>query len=113
LTASARLRPTQRLRSRAVEKVLKAGRITRAQRFALHSLPNELQFPRLALVVPKRLVRLAVARNRIRRLARESFRQHQRDLGGCDVVIRLTRAPSAQPVTFQEVDAIIVSHCNA
>jgi ribonuclease P protein component len=92
--------------------VLKAGRSTRAQRFVLQSLPNELQYPRLALVVPKRLVRQAVARNRIRRLARESFRLRQHEIGGRDVVIRMTRPLGPQPVTFQEVDAIIVSHCN-
>jgi ribonuclease P protein component len=112
LTASARLRPYQRLRSQAVAKVLKAGRSTRAQRFVLHSLPNEFPYPRLALVVPKRLVAQAVARNRIRRVVRESFRLRQRELRGSDVVIRLTRAPGSQPVTICEVDAIIVSHCN-
>ena len=109
----ARLRPVQRLQSQVVARVLKSGRSTRAQRFVLQSLPNEYQYPRLALVVPKRLVPRAVGRNRIRRLARESFRLRQRELGGRDVVIRLTRAPGPQPVTFQEIDAIIVSHCNA
>ncbi|MCC6610465.1 MAG: ribonuclease P protein component [Burkholderiales bacterium] len=92
--------------------VLKTGRSTRAQRFVIHSLPNALPYPRLALVVPKRLVARAVGRNRIRRLMRESFRLRQRELGGRDVVIRLTRAPTSPPLTLREVDAVIVSHCH-
>lgn len=113
MTARARLRPFQRLQSQSVARVLKSGRSTRAQRFVAQSLSNALEYPRLALVVPKRLVPGAVARNRIRRLARECFRLRQGELGGQDLVIRLTRAPSRQPVTFREIDALIESHCNA
>ncbi|MCZ7565944.1 MAG: ribonuclease P protein component [Burkholderiales bacterium] len=112
MTARATLRPGQRLRSQAVAKVLKEGRGTRAQRFVLLSLPNDLGYPRLALVVSKRLVARAVSRNRIRRLAREAFRLRQHELGGRDLVIRLTRPATPDPVTFREIDAIIESHCN-
>nr|VFK67190.1 MAG: ribonuclease P protein component [Candidatus Kentron sp. UNK]VFK72564.1 MAG: ribonuclease P protein component [Candidatus Kentron sp. UNK] len=48
---------------------------------------NEEGLPRLGLAIPKRKVRLAVARNRAKRLIRESFRAHQRLLQGLDVVI--------------------------
>jgi len=113
LTARATLRPYQRLRSQAVARVLKEGRATRGQRFVLLSLANKLSYPRLALVVSKRFVPRAVSRNRIRRLIRESFRLRQHTLGGRDLVIRLTRPPSPDPVTFREIDAIIESHCNA
>lgn len=112
MTAGARLRPYQRLRSEAVAAALKSGRSTRAQRFVLHGVPNGLPYPRLALVIPKRLVRGAVQRNRIRRLIREAFRLRQREVGGRDIVVRLTRAPAPQPVTFGEVDALIASVCN-
>lgn len=47
--------------------------------------------PRLGLVIAKKHVRLAVERNRIKRLIRESFRQHQQLLSGLDIVI-LARA---------------------
>ena len=47
--------------------------------------------PRLGLVIAKKHVKLAVQRNRIKRLTRESFRQHQQLLSGLDIVI-LARA---------------------
>jgi len=42
---------------------------------------------RLGLAVAKKRVALAVDRNRIKRLVRESFRQHQSSLAGWDCVI--------------------------
>jgi ribonuclease P protein component len=109
LTGSARLRPFQRLGAAAVAAALKSGRIARAQRFVLHSIANPVGYPRLALVVPKRLVKRAVDRNRIRRLAREAFRQRQDELGSRDFVLRINRAPDRRPVTFLEVDAVFAS----
>lgn len=47
--------------------------------------------PRLGLVIAKKNIRLAVQRNRIKRLIRESYRQHQDLLTGLDIVI-LARA---------------------
>lgn len=43
--------------------------------------------PRLGLVIAKKNIRLAVQRNRVKRLIRESFRQHQHLLTGLDIVI--------------------------
>lgn len=48
---------------------------------------NEVVHPRLGLAITKRVVRNAVDRNRIKRLVRESFRRHQADLGGLDIVV--------------------------
>lgn len=42
---------------------------------------------RLGVVVAKRNVRLAVARNRLKRFVRESFRLLQANLRGLDVVV--------------------------
>jgi ribonuclease P protein component len=110
LTGGARLRRPQRLQTAAVGAALKSGRIARAQRFVLHSIVNPIGYPRLALVVPKRLVKTAVGRNRIKRFAREAFRQRQAELGGRDFVLRLTSAPESRPITFLEVDELFASH---
>jgi len=47
---------------------------------------NDLDYPRLGLVVARKNVRLAVRRNRIKRVVRETFRQEQPRLGGIDIV---------------------------
>lgn len=43
--------------------------------------------PRLGLVIAKKNIRLAVERNRLKRLLRESFRKHQQLLIEMDIVI--------------------------
>ena len=48
---------------------------------------NQLDHPRLGLVIGKKSVKLSVQRNRLKRVMRESFRQHQAMLGACDIVI--------------------------
>ena len=48
---------------------------------------NDLDHPRLGLVIGKKSVKLSVERNRLKRLMRESFRQHQDNLVGWDIVI--------------------------
>ena len=50
---------------------------------------NGLAYPRLGLVVPKKILSRAVDRNRIRRILREAFRLSQTSLAGLDVIIRV------------------------
>jgi ribonuclease P protein component len=49
--------------------------------------PNTLDIPRLGLAISRKAARHAVARNRIKRIVRESFRQHKNSLGALDVVV--------------------------
>jgi ribonuclease P protein component len=46
-----------------------------------------LDHPRLGLVIGKKNVKLAVERNRLKRVIRESFRHHQQTLVGLDIVV--------------------------
>jgi len=48
---------------------------------------NELNHPRLGLGIPKRTIRSAVGRNRVKRINREHLRFRQEKLVGFDVVI--------------------------
>lgn len=56
---------------------------------------NDLPQARLGLVIAKRHIKTAVARNRVKRLSRESFRRHQAELAGLDIVV-LARTSAAQ-----------------
>ena len=49
--------------------------------------PNGMSHPRLGLAVARRVVPLAVARHRLKRRVRESFRHNVERLGGLDVVV--------------------------
>lgn len=48
--------------------------------------PNNLHHPRLGLVIAKKNIRLAVARNQVKRMVRETFRHFQHELGPIDVI---------------------------
>jgi ribonuclease P protein component len=50
------------------------------------------RFARLGLAIPRKQIRRAVERNRVKRLIRESFRRHQELLRGLDVVVIGRRA---------------------
>lgn len=52
---------------------------------------NALNAPRLGLIVPKRVLRRAVDRNRVKRMLREWFRCNQSRLGSRDILIRVTK----------------------
>jgi ribonuclease P protein component len=57
------------------------------QHLLLLACHNERGSPRLGLVVAKKHLRLAVDRNRIKRLCRESFRKRQADFADLDLII--------------------------
>jgi ribonuclease P protein component len=56
---------------------------------------NDGDTARLGFAVAKKRIRKAVGRNRIRRLARESFRHECRTLGGIDIIIMARAAAEA------------------
>jgi len=75
--------------------------------------PNELGHARLGLAIAARAVGNSVARNRIRRLVRESFRLRQHELPAADLVIsarpaaRDAAAPDLRADLQQLLDTII------
>lgn len=52
----------------------------------LLAIRNDLPHPRLGLAVPKKALKRAVWRNRVKRLIRESFRTHQHSIPPIDIV---------------------------
>ena len=55
--------------------------------FVVLARANSKRIARLGLAVSKKHLRLAVQRNRVKRLIRESFREHQSALAGIDIVV--------------------------
>lgn len=95
--ADARFPPRARLRHPPeFERVLKTGRRLNDACFAVLILPNELAEARLGLVIAKRHVRDAHARNRIKRVTRESFRRIRHQLPALDCVVMARNAATAE-----------------
>ncbi|MFT6915284.1 MAG: ribonuclease P protein component [Motiliproteus sp.] len=53
--------------------------------------PSQLSHPRVGLVIAKKNVRLAVQRNRVKRIIRESFRLQNSELPNLDIVVLARR----------------------
>ncbi len=69
---------------------------------------NNKPYARLGLAVPKRHIKLAVRRNRIKRLIRESFRSWQAKLVGWDVIVMVRSG--ADQLSNQELRAALETH---
>lgn len=86
--------PKKRRLHKATEfqSVIRFRRTVSGEFLQLYVKPNNLDYPRLGLIVTKKLERLAVGRNRLKRMLREVFRMHQQELGKKDCVFRLQRS---------------------
>lgn len=80
--------PAQRLRHKSeFDRVYKDSRRSADACFAILTRNSGGSIPRLGLSVAARIIGNAVRRNRIKRLVRESFRQHQHELPAVDIVV--------------------------
>ena len=55
--------------------------------FTVLTTDNHGHAARLGLAIAKKHCKLAVSRNRLKRIVRESFRQHREQLAGLDIVV--------------------------
>ena len=60
---------------------------SRDQYFTVLAKPNDLERPRLGMAISKRRAKLAVTRNRLKRLVRENFRLSQQNCSADYVVL--------------------------
>lgn len=76
--------------------------------FTLLVTPNQAEDPRLGLIVAKKNVKLAVDRNRLKRLCRQSFRLSQHQLPAVDIVLMARRGSSdmANEVLFEHLNRL-------
>lgn len=64
--------------------------------FIVLSRPNGRGYARLGLAIAKKQCRFAHARNRLKRIVRESFRNNQHALTGIDAVVMCTAAAAGE-----------------
>jgi ribonuclease P protein component len=75
------------LQTRQYQRVFSEGMRSVERGLVVLARHNALGFPRLGLAIPRKHVRRAVQRNRLKRLIRESFRLHQLELGQVDLIV--------------------------
>ncbi|MDE2366583.1 MAG: ribonuclease P protein component [Betaproteobacteria bacterium] len=83
---------------------------TSSERLQVFAKPNGLAQPRLGLIVAGKIERLAVGRNRVKRVLREVFRARQQELAGLDVVVRLRCRidPDEMPRMVAEAEKLMI-----
>ncbi|MEB4593439.1 ribonuclease P protein component [Candidatus Thiothrix sp. Deng01] len=69
------------------QRVFQHGKRLHVNGLGARVVLNQDGFPRLGMAIAKKTLRRAHERNRIRRLVRESFRQHQGSLPSVDIVV--------------------------
>lgn len=69
---------------------------------------NHLTHPRLGMAVPKRALKGAVLRNRLRRLLREHFRESACSLGGYDIIAMVK--PGIMRFSTSEYAGVVSRH---
>lgn len=109
---------SRRLKTPAEFKhVWSQGRRLSGEGVAVANCTNELGYARLGLSLSKKQFKNAVDRNRIKRVARETFRHIQSDLGGRDVIILAYKGmeqlpPQEQHQRFEALWKRLVDICN-
>ncbi len=69
---------------------------------------NDKDYARLGLAISKKHCRSATGRNRLKRIVRESFRQHQFELEGLDLVVM--NQPGATRASNRQLFDSLASH---
>ena len=77
------------------QRVFDAARRSADRYFTVLYRETSRTAPRIGFTVAKKKIPTAVGRNRVRRLARESFRRQNRTLGGIDIIILAQNAAAA------------------
>jgi ribonuclease P protein component len=92
----------------AFGRVFEKANRSRDRWFTVLCRENGGQHAKLGLAISKKHCRKATLRNTIKRIVRESFRQHQAELQGIDVVV--INQPAATTATRQQLFDSLAAH---
>ena len=98
------MRDAKILKANEYSAIFKDGKMVRGKHWQVIARPIESLKPRLGLAISKKVHRLAVDRNRFKRIARETFRLEQQRLSvwGFVVMARKSR-PAENPALSAEL----------
>ena len=96
------------LNAEAFGRVFKKATRSRDKWFTVLARKNDADIARLGLAISKKHCRQATGRNRIKRIVRESFRQHQAEISGLDVVV--INQPAASTATNRQLFDSMATH---
>ena len=83
-----RFRPFERLKSSSdFKQVFKQAQKTSGKNLLILWKPTQFATSRLGIIASKRVSKLAVSRNRIKRIIRDSFRQQKNQFERLDVIV--------------------------
>jgi len=85
--------------------IFKGGKRVKGKYWQIVAKPIQDTRPRLGLAISKKVTRLAVDRNRFKRIARETFRVAQQSLGNWGFVV-MARSP--KPTKNPELSAELI-----
>ncbi|UCG74397.1 MAG: ribonuclease P protein component [Chromatiales bacterium] len=94
--------------ARDFQRVFRNGRRSADRCFTVLFCHNKRDHPRLGLAIAKRRVRRATARNRLKRLVRESFRAAAPTLPPVDIVV--LAGPAAATADNASIFASLAEH---
>ena len=104
-----RLRRKHRLLDKqSFGRVFNNARRSRDNMFTVLYRPNDADEARLGLAIGKKNCKLASGRNRLKRIIRESFRQHRGQLAGLDIVV--LNQPAAASASNATLFASLARH---
>jgi ribonuclease P protein component len=96
------------LNAAAYGRVFEKANRSRDNWFTVLSRDNGRHDARLGLAISKKHCRKATSRNTIKRIVRESFRQHQANLQGLDIVV--INQPAATTATRRQLFDSLAGH---
>lgn len=102
-------------RSQEIAQVFERGRRVKSDRFVVHYCKNTQTSPRLAVIAKKSIIKHSVKRNLVRRIVRESFRNHQKLMKGLDIIVTIRSEchPLENKMIRSSIDCLWPRLCSA
>ena len=101
-------RQSKVLKPSEYKSIFNHGKITRGKYWQVMSIKTDDSRAKLGLAISKKVHRLAIERNRFKRLARETFRLNQAQLGSWEFVVMAKHSkPAKNAVIAKDLESLL------